>query len=52
LFVCFLAGVFSPETQIDALTLEWLGTGPVEDAVYAPLLQRFQRCRAQEPIRG
>lgn len=40
------------ETQIDALTLEWLGTGPVDDAVYVPLLQRFQRCRVQEPIRS
>jgi hypothetical protein len=34
-------------TQLDAMAIEWLRVGPVEDAAYAPLLQRFRRCREQ-----
>lgn len=33
------------EAQLDSLAIEWVGVGPVEAAVYAPLLQRFRRCR-------
>ncbi|NJD32977.1 MAG: DUF349 domain-containing protein [Gammaproteobacteria bacterium] len=31
--------------QFDDLTLEWLAAGPVETAVYEPLLARLVRCR-------
>jgi hypothetical protein len=31
--------------QLDTLTLEWLGVGPVEATVYGPLLERFTGCR-------
>jgi len=35
------------EGDIDALTTEWLGVGPVEEAVYLPLVTRFRECRAK-----
>jgi hypothetical protein len=38
-------GLRIDETQLDAMAMEWVSTGPVEDAVYEPLLQRFRRCR-------
>lgn len=38
-------GIKADETQLDALTIEWVSAGPVEDAAYEPLLQRFRGCR-------
>ncbi len=38
-------GIGADEGQLDALTLEWIGVGPTDDAVYAQLLSRFLRCR-------
>jgi hypothetical protein len=35
------------EGDIDALTVEWLGTGPVEDSAYLPLVERFRQCRGK-----
>ncbi|NGY05757.1 DUF349 domain-containing protein [Solimonas terrae] len=29
----------------DSMAIEWAGVGPVDEAAYAPLLQRFRRCR-------
>jgi hypothetical protein len=31
--------------QIDTLTIEWLGVGPIEEAAYLQLLERFKECR-------
>jgi hypothetical protein len=45
-------GVREDETQLEALALEWVAVGPVDEAVYAPLLQRFQRCRERDPTRA
>jgi hypothetical protein len=36
------------ETQLDAMAIAWVRVGPVEDAAYEPLLQRFRRCREQQ----
>ncbi|MDY6945607.1 MAG: DUF349 domain-containing protein [Pseudomonadota bacterium] len=38
-------GVKAEVGQIDSLTLEWLGAGPVEDGAYPQLLERFKACR-------
>jgi hypothetical protein len=38
-------GLRPDETQLDAMAIEWVSVGPVEDAAYEPLLQRFLRCR-------
>lgn len=38
-------GIRADETNLDALAIEWLGVGPVEEAAYRPLLQRFRCCR-------
>ncbi|HEY0680893.1 MAG TPA: DUF349 domain-containing protein [Steroidobacter sp.] len=38
-------GVKAEEGQLDSLTVEWLGVGPVEEAVYSQLLNRFKKCR-------
>ncbi len=38
-------GIKAEEGQIDSLTLEWLGAGPIEEAVYLQLLDRFKECR-------
>ena len=35
------------EAQLDPMTIEWVSVGPVEDAAYGLLLQRFRRCRDQ-----
>lgn len=40
-------GIKAEAGQIDALTLEWLGAGPVEEGVYLPLLERFKACRSK-----
>ena len=39
------------ETHWDALAIEWLGVGPVEEAAYAPLEQRFRSCRERGSAR-
>jgi len=41
-------GLRTDEARLDTLALEWLGAGPVEDAAYEPLAQRFRRCRERE----
>lgn len=38
-------GLRADEMQWDALAIEWVSVGPVEDVAYEPLLQRFRRCR-------
>ncbi|MDM4769941.1 DUF349 domain-containing protein [Solimonas sp. SE-A11] len=38
-------GSRADETPLDAMAIEWIGIGPVEDMAYEPLLQRFRRCR-------
>jgi Domain of Unknown Function (DUF349) len=40
-------GITSDAAQLDALALEWIRVGPTDEAVYAPLLERFRRCRPQ-----
>lgn len=40
-------GIRADETQLDTMAIEWIRVGPVEDATYASLLQRFRRCREQ-----
>lgn len=38
-------GTHATPADLDDLTREWLATGPVEPAVHAALLARFERCR-------
>jgi hypothetical protein len=38
-------GVSADEKQLDAMTIEWIGIGPTEEATYLALLERFKRCR-------
>ncbi|HSW12820.1 MAG TPA: DUF349 domain-containing protein [Solimonas sp.] len=38
-------GVRADEMNLDAMAIEWVSVGPVEDAAYEPLLQRFRGCR-------
>jgi hypothetical protein len=38
-------GVRLDEAQLDAMAIEWVGVGPVDEATYLPLLERFRRCR-------
>lgn len=38
-------GVSADETNLDAMAMDWVGIGPVDEAAYQPLLQRFRRCR-------
>jgi hypothetical protein len=45
-------GVSADETQLDTMAIEWVGVGPVEDAAYQPLLQRFRRCRERSSSTG
>jgi Domain of Unknown Function (DUF349) len=40
-------GIATDDTQLDALAIEWIGIGPVEEAPYRTLLERFKRCREQ-----
>lgn len=40
-------GLKADDTQLDAMAIEWVSAGPVEDAAYESLLQRFRRCRDQ-----
>jgi hypothetical protein len=38
-------GLTVDPTELDRLTVEWVGTGPTDEASYRPLLERFRRCR-------
>jgi hypothetical protein len=40
------------ETHLDALALEWIGVGPVEEPVYGSLVERFRACRRQHLATG
>jgi len=44
-------GVSAEEMHLDTLAIEWVGVGPVEEATYQPLLQRFRRCRERRNSR-
>jgi predicted PP-loop superfamily ATPase len=35
------------EEGLDALTLEWLAVGPIEEGTYLQLLERFKSCRGK-----
>ena len=37
-------GVRTDSAELEALLIQWLATGPTEDAVHAPLMARFARC--------
>ncbi len=45
-------GVRADETHLDGMAIEWVGVGPVEEAIYQPLLQRFRRGRERRNARG
>lgn len=45
-------GLRADEMPLDAMAIEWVRVGPVEDSAYEPLLQRFRRCRDQGNSRG
>ena len=38
-------GIKADAGEIDTLTIEWLGVGPVEEATYLRLLERLKECR-------
>jgi hypothetical protein len=38
-------GVERDEGELDAIAIEWVGAGPVDEGVYRQLLERFRRCR-------
>lgn len=40
-------GVKAEHGQLDTFTIEWLGVGPTEEAVYLQLLDRFKACRTK-----
>ena len=42
-------GLRVDETRLDAMAIEWVSVGPVEDLAYGPLVQRFRRCRVITP---
>jgi hypothetical protein len=33
------------DEPLNALTLEWIGVGPADEAVYSSLAERFRECR-------
>ena len=39
-------GAKSDEASLDSLAIEWVGIGPIEEANYQALLQRFRHCRS------
>jgi hypothetical protein len=45
-------GVSADEKQLDAMTIEWIGIGPTEEAPYLALLERFKRCRQRGLVRN
>jgi hypothetical protein len=40
-------GTRADDTQLDAMALEWIGAGPIDESTYLPLLERFKGCRGQ-----
>ena len=44
-------GLRAEETSLDALALEWVSAGPVEDVAYETLLKRFRSCRERRNSR-
>jgi hypothetical protein len=40
-------GTRADRTELDAMALEWIEVGPVDEVSYLPLLERFKRCRQQ-----
>ncbi|MGQ0696905.1 MAG: DUF349 domain-containing protein [Panacagrimonas sp.] len=38
-------GLRADEAQWDAMAIEWVSVGPVEEVAFEPLVQRFRRCR-------
>jgi hypothetical protein len=38
-------GLVADDSQLDSMTLEWVGVGPTEEKTYLALLERFKRCR-------
>src|SRR5262249_12757015 len=38
-------GLQADEAQLDAMAIEWVGVGPVDEPTYRTLLERFTRCR-------
>jgi hypothetical protein len=40
-------GLKPQEGELDAMTMEWLGTGPIDGDVYSELVGRFKECRAK-----
>jgi len=43
--------VKADEPPLDALAIEWVRLGPVEESAYAPLLERFRQCRERGSTR-
>jgi Domain of Unknown Function (DUF349) len=40
-------GLGADDSQLDDMTLEWVGVGPTQESTYLTLLERFKRCRAR-----
>lgn len=40
-------GVKAEEGQLDTFAIEWLGVGPIEEATFVQLLERFKQCRSK-----
>ena len=38
-------GLSADDSQLDSMTLEWVGVGPTVEQTYLALLERFKRCR-------
>jgi len=38
-------GLAADDSQLDSITMEWVGVGPTREATYVGLLERFKRCR-------
>jgi hypothetical protein len=38
-------GLAADDSQLDSMTLEWVGVGPTAEQTYLALLERFKRCR-------
>lgn len=45
-------GLKVDEAQLDTMVIEWIDVGPVEDAAYTSLLQRFQHCREKDKTKA
>jgi hypothetical protein len=38
-------GLAADDSQLDSITMDWVGVGPTQEATYLGLLERFKRCR-------